>query len=395
MPARVLESSSRTSSSKDDVVVSTRRASRLRRLDGADAASAAASQGRAVRPAHAVARRTRDMVFDQIKDGDLLLHHPFDSFSAVETFLDAAVDDPQVVAIKMTLYRIGSNSPLVDRLIDAAERGQTGRRAGRAEGALRRAEQHRVGDAAGRRRRHTWSTGVVNLKTHCKLCLVVRKEGEGIQRYVHVGTGNYNRATAQVYTDLGLFTANAADRRGCLGPVQLPHRLFAQTEYRELWSHRSGCAQRFRRWSSAKWRTRAAGRPAGIVIKNNAISDPGIIQLLYRASAPASASTRSCGESAVSGRAFPGVSDLIEVRSIVGRFLEHSRIYSFENGGNRSLYRQRRFDGAESRSPCGGSLPDPGSGDLQVHRSSPAEDVLARRQQSHSSAGGRTIRAGP
>ena len=148
-----------------------------------------------------------ETVFDQIRYQDHLLHHPFDSFASVETFLRAAINDPLVVAIKMTLYRIGQNSPLVDMLIDAAEQGK--QVAVLVELKARFDERNNI----------AWATrlesagihvvyGLVNLKTHCKLCLVVRKDTDGIRRYAHVGTGNYNRITSQIYTDLGLFTAN-------------------------------------------------------------------------------------------------------------------------------------------------------------------------------------------
>ena len=146
-------------------------------------------------------------IFDDIRYRDQLVHHPFDSFQSVEAFVDAAVDDPRVVAIKMTLYRIGTNSPVVDRLIKAAERGK--QVAVLVELKARFDERSNI----------EWATrleeagvhvvyGVEKLKTHCKICLVVRKEEDEIRRYLHIATGNYNRATAKVYTDIGLFTAS-------------------------------------------------------------------------------------------------------------------------------------------------------------------------------------------
>ena len=148
-----------------------------------------------------------DKVFEQIADQDFLIHHPFDSFTTVETFLRAAVDDPQVVAIKMTLYRIGANSPLVDLLIEAAEQGK--QVAVLVELKARFDERNNIAwanrlESAGIHVVY----GLVNLKVHCKLTLVVRKEADGIRRYAHIATGNYNRVTSQVYTDIGLFTAD-------------------------------------------------------------------------------------------------------------------------------------------------------------------------------------------
>ena len=170
-------------------------------------------------------RRDADGIFEHIKYRDTLLHHPFDSFSTFEAFLDAAVDDEHVVAIKMTLYRVGNKSPLVERLMAAAEAGK--QVAVLVELKARFDERSNIGWAARLEESGVHVVyGLMNLKTHCKLCLVIRKEGDAIQRYVHIGTGNYNRATAQVYTDFGLFTANAADRGRRIRAVQLPHGIF-------------------------------------------------------------------------------------------------------------------------------------------------------------------------
>ena len=278
-----------------------------------------------------------DMVFDRIKDGDQLVHHPFDSFSAVETFLDAAIDDPQVVAIKITLYRIGSNSPIVDRLIDAAERGK--QVAVLVELKARFDERSNI----------DWATrleeagahvvyGLANLKTHCKLCLVVRKEGERFKRYVHVGTGNYNRATAQVYTDLGLFTANEEIGADVSDLFNYLTGYSRQTEYRELCVAPVALRDKFRSLVEREIAHARAGRRARIVIKNNSISDPEAIRLLYRASGAGVHIDAIVRGICCLRPGLPGVSDRIRVRSVVGRFLEHSRIYAFENGGRQEIF---------------------------------------------------------
>ncbi len=278
-------------------------------------------------------------VFEQIADQDFLIHHPFDSFTSVETFLRAAVDDPHVVAIKMTLYRIGANSPLVDLLIEAAERRQAGRGAGRAEGALRRAQQHRLGERGWKSAGIHVVYGLMNLKVHCKLCLVVRQETDGIRRYAHIATGNYNRITSQVYTDLGLFTADEAHPRRRDRGVQLADRLLEPAlATTRCWSRRWGCARGSARSSSARWNTpRPAGRPR-IIIKNNAVADPAMIKTLYRASQAGVPIDMIVRGVCCLRPGIPGISDRIRVRSIVGRFLEHSRIYYFENGGEPEVY---------------------------------------------------------
>jgi polyphosphate kinase len=283
--------------------------------------------------------RTRDteLVFDQIKDRDHLVHHPFDSFTTFETFIEAAIRDPHVVAIKMTLYRIGTNSPLVDQLTAAADAGK--QVTVLVELKARFDERSNI----------AWATrleeagvhviyGLVNLKTHGKLCLVIRKEGDGIQRYVHIGTGNYNRVTAHMYTDLGLFTSHP-------GIVADGSDLFNyltgysnQEEYRKLVVAPVSLREELTELIEREAEHARAGRAARIIVKCNALTDPEIIPTLYRAS---QAGVRIDG--IVRGMCslrpgVPGVSDHIRIRSIVGRFLEHSRIYYFENAGKEELY---------------------------------------------------------
>src|SRR5215204_5644317 len=278
-----------------------------------------------------------ETIFDQIRYQDHLVHHPFDSFVAVESFLRAAIADPLVVAIKMTLYRIGQNSPLVDLLIDAAEQGK--QVAVLVELKARFDERNNIAwanrlESAGIHVVY----GLVNLKTHCKLCLVVRKEHDGIHRYAHVGTGNYNPVTSQIYTDLGLFTA---DQQIVDDVSQVFNYLTGYSHkrtYSELLVAPIGLRAAMRALIEREAEHARAGRPAHIIIKNNAIADPAMIKTLYRASQaglPIDLIVRGvcCLRSGV-----PGISENIRVRSVVGRFLEHSRIYYFENGGEPEVF---------------------------------------------------------
>jgi polyphosphate kinase len=278
-----------------------------------------------------------EVIFDQIRYQDLLAHHPYQSFASVEGFLHAAVRDPHVVAIKMTLYRIGQNSPLIPLLIEAAEAGK--QVAVLVELKARFDERNNILWA---RRLETHGIHVVygfaDLKTHAKLCLVVRQESDGMQRYVHIGTGNYNPDTSRVYTDLGIFTSdpdivadvsevfnyltgysNQKDYRSVIvAPVQLRTRLT------ELISREAEHARE--------------GRPARIVMKVNAVTDDQMIRVLYRAS-QAGVEIDLIARGICSLRpGIPGISETIRVRSIVGRFLEHSRIYWFLNGGQEEMY---------------------------------------------------------
>ena len=282
-------------------------------------------------------RNGQPEIFDEIKYRDQLVHHPFDSFVSVEAFVDAAVDDPSVVAIKMTLYRIGSNSPLVDRLITAAHRGK--QVAVLVELTARFDERSNM----------EWATrleeagvhvvhGVQDLKTHCKICLVVRQEEEGIRRYVHVATGNYNRATAHVYTDVGLFTANP---RIVADVSELFNYLTGysnQTDYRELLVAPIALRRRFAKLVAREITHARHGRPARVIIKCNSLCDAGIIRLLYRASQAGVVIDLIVRGICALRPGVPGVSETIRVRSIIGRLLEHSRIWFFENGGKPETY---------------------------------------------------------
>jgi polyphosphate kinase len=278
-----------------------------------------------------------ETIFDQIRYQDYLLHHPFDSFASVEAFLKAAISDPQVVAIKMTLYRIGQNSPLVDLLIEAAEDGK--QVAVLVELKARFDERNNI----------AWATrlesagihvvyGLVNLKTHCKLCLVVRKETDGIRRYAHVATGNYNRVTSQIYTDLGFFTADGQIVDDVTQVFNYLTGYSHKKTYSELLVAPVALRSAVKTLLEREAEHARAGRPAHVVIKNNAVADPGMIKVLYNASqagVPIDLVVRGvcCLRPGI-----PGISENIRVRSVVGRFLEHSRIYFFLNGGDPQLF---------------------------------------------------------
>jgi polyphosphate kinase len=278
-----------------------------------------------------------EVIFDDLRYQDRLVHHPFDSFGNVEAFLRAAVRDPHVVAIKMTLYRIGSNSPLVDLLIEAAESGK--QVAVLVELKARFDERNNIQwakrlEEAGIHVVYGWA----DVKTHTKLCLVVRQEPEGIQRYVHIGTGNYNPVTAQVYTDLGLFTADPEIVADTTEIFNFLTGYSGQKQYRQMHLAPVTLRARLTDLIHREAEHARAGRSARIIIKVNAITDDQMIRVFYRAS-QAGVSTDLIVRGICSLRpGVPGVSDNIRVRSIVGRFLEHSRLYWFENGGDDELY---------------------------------------------------------
>ena len=336
MPSRVLDLLVENFEASRDVIVRTRG-----RMGFADWMALAQIprpdlQDRPLKPAK-IWRKGSSEIFDEIRYRDQLVHHPFDAFQSVESFVDAAIDDPRVVAIKMTLYRIGANSPVVDRLIKAAERGK--QVAVLVELKARFDERSNI----------EWAKrledagvhvvyGVEKLKTHCKICLVVRKEGDEIRRYVHIGTGNYNRTTAKVYTDIGLFTS----RPGIVADVsELFNYLTGysnQTDYRDLLIAPVALRRRFGKLVAREMGHARRGQPARMILKCNAITDHSIVRLLYRASQAGVTIDLIVRGMCVLRPGVPGVSDRISVRSIVGRFLEHSRVWYFENDGKPEVY---------------------------------------------------------
>jgi polyphosphate kinase len=276
-------------------------------------------------------------LFAAIREGDLLLHHPYESFDPVVQFVKQAANDPDVLAIKQTLYRTSGNSPVVGALIDAAENGK--QVATLIELKARFDEENNIHWARNLERVGAHVIyGLAGLKTHAKVTLIVRNEPEGIRRYMHFGTGNYNDKTAKTYTDLSLFTCRAE-----LGAdvTQLFNALtgFSKADaYQELMVAPIGLRPGFEALIERETEHALAGRSSGIRAKLNAITDAGIVRALYRASQAGVPIDLIVRGMCVLRPGIPGISETIRVRSIVGRFLEHSRIFSFHNGGEREIF---------------------------------------------------------
>lgn len=278
-----------------------------------------------------------DTFFHQIKEKDLLVHHPYDSFDPVLWFIKRAAIDPDVLAIKMTLYRVSGNSPIITSLALAAENGK--QVTVLVELKARFDEENNI----------VWARklekagchviyGLVGLKTHSKITLIVRREAEGIKRYVHLGTGNYNDSTAKLYTDLGMFTANDLIGEDATAVFNMLSGYSEPPTWEKLAVAPIWLKKKFLELIGRETRNAKEGKEARIVAKMNSLCDPDIITALYEAS---NAGVRiqlivrgiCC---LIAGRA--GLSENIEVRSIVGTFLEHSRIFYFYNEGHEEVY---------------------------------------------------------
>jgi polyphosphate kinase len=267
----------------------------------------------------------------------VLVHLPYDSFRSIEEFVASAATDPDVIAIKQTLYRVGTESPIVESLSAAADEGK--QVAAMVELKARFDESNNLVWARALERAGVHvSYGFKELKTHCKLCLVVRRERGSVRRYAHIGTGNYNPSTARVYTDLGLFTADEEIAQDISELFNFLTGFSRQTEYRRLLvapaNLREGILDRIRREAHHA----QSGRPARIAIKVNSMVDPEVIEALYDASAAGVTVDLIVRGICCLRPRVPGVSDTVTVVSIVGRFLEHSRIYYFENGGDADVW---------------------------------------------------------
>jgi polyphosphate kinase len=276
-------------------------------------------------------------IFAAIRKGDLLLHHPYDSFAPVVDFVTHAARDRRVLAIKQTLYRVGKDSPVVDALLEAPQTGKEV--AALLELKARFDEESNIEWARALEREGVHVIyGLIGLKTHAKALLVVRREGGHIRRYVHLATGNYNVSTAQVYTDLGLLTCDEAIGADVTDLFNYLTGYSAKASYRKLLVAPVNLRARIEEKIRREIDLRRKGEPAHLIFKMNALVDRRMIQLLYEASREGVEVDLIVRGICCLRPGLEGVSERIRVRSIVGRFLEHSRVYYFRNGGAEDVY---------------------------------------------------------
>src|SRR5690349_8443323 len=280
--------------------------------------------------------KSKDL-FQELRSHDILLHHPYDSYDAVVSFIESAAQDDRVLSIKQTLYRTSEHSLIVPSLIDAASRKEV---TAVVELKARFDEASNIRWArdledAGVQVFH----GLVGLKTHCKLSLLVRRDPDGVTRsYAHIGTGNYNANTARIYTDLSLFTANQEVTRAVHDVFSFLTAYAENPSYEPLLVAPLDLAEKCIALIDREADHARRGDPARIIAKMNALLDKNVVQALYRASQAGVEIDLIVRGICALRPGVRGVSDHIRVRSIVGRFLEHSRIYYFSNGGEEEIY---------------------------------------------------------
>ena len=281
-------------------------------------------------------RKSRD-IFEELRRREILLHHPYDSYNSVVSFLESAAQDPAVLSIKQTLYRAGEDSAILRALVEAASKKEVivvvELKARFDEATNIRWARHM--EDAGVQVYH----GLVGLKTHCKLALIARKDPDGVtRRYAHLGTGNYNPATAALYTDMSLLTSNEDMTAAVHGVFNFLTAYAEQPNYDPLMVAPLDLAEKCLNLIAREAEHARMGRPARIIAKLNSLLDRNIIEALYRASQAGVQIDLIVRGICGLRPGVRGVSDRIRVRSIVGRFLEHSRIFYFENGGDDEVY---------------------------------------------------------
>jgi polyphosphate kinase len=282
-------------------------------------------------------RQPNKKIFDILSEQDVLVHHPYTSYNTITDFLDAAADDKEVRAIKICLYRTGKDSPVVKSLMRASQNGK--QVAALVELKARFDEENNI----------EWARmleaegvhviyGMLGLKTHSKVALVIRREGDKLKRYVHISTGNYNPFTAKIYTDLGLLTSDDEIGKDATDLFNFLTGYSYQTEYRQLMIAPVALRERMLDLIKRETKHKLAGREARIIAKMNSLTDEKIVRALYRASQAGVEIDLIIRGICVLRPGIQGLSENIRVVSIVGRFLEHHRIFYFANGGSEELY---------------------------------------------------------
>lgn len=278
-----------------------------------------------------------DDMFAAIREKDRMVHHPYESFESVIKFVNQAANDKDVLAIKQTLYRVSGNSPIVAALIKAAENGK--QVTVLVELKARFDEENNIGWAKKLEKAGCHVIyGLAGLKTHCKILLVVRREQDGIRRYLHMGTGNYNDITARFYTDIGMFTCNEKFGEDASSLFNVITGYSTPPVYNKMKVAPTGLRSFFENMIKRETENAQKGLPSGITAKINSLVDPDIISLLYKASKAGVKITLIVRGICCLVPDIKGISENITVHSIVGQLLEHSRIFIFENGGQPEIY---------------------------------------------------------
>ncbi|NNE99300.1 MAG: polyphosphate kinase 1, partial [Pyrinomonadaceae bacterium] len=283
------------------------------------------------------ALKTPGDIFESIKGQDIFVHHPYTSYSTITDFLESAAEDENVVAIKICLYRTGDDSPIVDSLVKASQNGK--QVAALVELKARFDEENNIEWA---RRLESEGVhviyGMLGLKTHSKVMLVIRRENDSLKRYVHIATGNYNPTTSKIYTDIGLLTADENIGADATDLFNFLTGYSYQTKYRQLLIAPIDLREKMISLIKRETKNKLKGRDARIIVKINSLTDDKIVRALYRASQAGVEIDLIVRGICVLRPGIKGLSENIRVVSIVGRFLEHSRVFYFANGGEEEVY---------------------------------------------------------